>query len=211
MKYFTLLALTLFFLCSCDEDEAKVEDFDVVKTNHDTDYWSAENMPQTYYLLEEVRWLEKEGGLGNANPVINRAYDEALLESIEANMTELGYTKVATVDEQNPPDLLIGVQALATTFDQVDFIWDNWYDWWGFYDPWYPGGGYYPVYYQWTEGTIVIEMGDYDSLDKEKKKIDIVWLAGINGLVRNSQAGNLNFIKERVNEAFDQSPYLEVK
>ena len=124
-------------------------------------------------------------------------------------MGELGYTKVNTIDENNLPDLIITAQALATTYADIDIIWDGWYDWWGYYDPFYPG--WYPVYYEWTEGTIFIEMGDANTLDEEEQQIDIVWGAGINGLVRGSQSGNIQFINDQIDEAFDQSDdYLEI-
>ncbi len=212
MKHLFFGALCLLLLCSCDKDEANIEDFDLVKTIQDEEYWSnSENAPKTYYLKKDVTWLEKDG-VGNSNPIITRKYDTTIVASIEKNMEELGYTKISTIDDQNQPDLLIAVQALATSFNQVDFIWDSWYSWWDIYDPFYPlYPGAYPVYYEWTEGTIIIEIGDYKSLNKEEESIDIVWVAGINGLVRSTQTGNMTFIEERINDAFKQSLYLEVE
>jgi len=122
-------------------------------------------------------------------------------------MTLLNYTEITTLDQNDLPEIIIRANALATTYSQVDFIYDDWYGWWGVYDPFYPGG-LYPIYYQWVEGTVLIEMGDANSLDVQNEEIDIVWVAGINGLVRGSQSENIEFIKSRLDDAFNQSNYL---
>ncbi|MCF8714128.1 DUF4136 domain-containing protein [Joostella atrarenae] len=205
----SFLTATLF-LVGCNNDDDDISDYDQVITKNTETYWNTEN-PSTYYLVDEIRWIEDPNGIGNSNPNITRDFDAAILSSIETNMASLGYTKVSSIDDSNLPDLIIAAQAVATTYADVDIIWDGWYDWWGYYDPFYPGG-WYPVYYEWTEGTILIEMGDATTLNEEDKEIDIVWGAGINGLVRGDQSGNINFIQDRVDEAFDQSEdYLEVK
>jgi|GEM_PF-1540634 len=203
----SFLSITLL-LTACSDDDDDISDYDRVVTQHSENYWNTES-PTTYYLVDNIRWIEDQDGNGNSNPAITRDYDDAILSSIDLNMGELGYTKVNTIDENNLPDLIITAQALATTYADIDIIWDGWYDWWGYYDPFYPG--WYPVYYEWTEGTIFIEMGDANTLDEEEQQIDIVWGAGINGLVRGSQSGNIQFINDQIDEAFDQSDdYLEI-
>ncbi|MEL4308524.1 DUF4136 domain-containing protein [Joostella sp. CR20] len=205
---FSFLSLSLFTGCNNDDDD--ISDYDIVKTEYSRDYWETEN-PTTYYLVNNVRWIETDGGEGNSNPDLTRNYDQTILNSIDENMAELGYTKVTQLDEENLPDLIIAAQALATTYADIDFIWDGWYDWWGYYDPYYPGG-YYPVYYEWIEGTLFIEMASTSSIDVENEQIDIVWGAGINGLVRGSQSANIDFIEDRVEDAFEQSEsYLTVQ
>ncbi|APD05626.1 hypothetical protein UJ101_00073 [Flavobacteriaceae bacterium UJ101] len=205
---FFLKSLFLFFLIGClNDDSIDIASYDSVKVTYTEEYWNNNN-PKTYYLDNTIRWLENQDGFGNSNPSITRVYDDTILSSIQQNMNDLGYTQLAVIDSSTPPDLIISAQALATTFTDIDIIWDDWYNWWDFYDPWYPGG-YYPIIYQWTEGTVLIEMGDYASLDSQNKKIDIVWATGINGLVRENQIGNVNFIQNKVDEAFDQSPYLK--
>ncbi|MEX0274829.1 MAG: DUF4136 domain-containing protein [Flavobacteriaceae bacterium] len=202
------MVLVSVSLVGCnDDDDANIADYDIVKTQHSETFWN-DNAPTTYYLLDEVRWIEDEGGLGNTNPTITRDFDQTILASIVENMAGLGYTRVNTLDTDNLPDIIIRANALATTYADIGLIYDNWYSWWGFYGPYYPGG-LYPVYYEWTEGTILIEMGDGTSLNETEKTIDIVWIAGINGLVRGNQSGNLDFIASRIDDAFDQSSYLK--
>ncbi|WP_103070154.1 DUF4136 domain-containing protein [Aquimarina sediminis] len=205
-KTFIYISFFLTLNACHNDDDTSIEDFDIVKTQHSQGFWD-NNSPTTYHLLDEVRWIEQDSGQGNINPTITRDYDQAILSSINKNMTSLGYTKVDSLDVNNLPDIIIRSNALATTYSQIDLIYNSWYNWWGFYDPYYPDS-FYPIYYEWNEGTIIIEMGDANSLDIQKKEIDIVWIAGINGLVRGTQSGNIDFIESRINDAFKQSFYL---
>ena len=52
-------------------------------------------------------------------------------------------------------------------------------------------------------------MGDAKNLDEENNIVNIVWTAGVDGLLTNSSASNADFVSKSIEQAFAQSPYLK--
>jgi len=86
--------------------------------------------------------------------------------------------------------------------------WGGW-GWWGGYPGWwYPGG---VTTYNYTTGTIFIDLMDPLKINPDNQAYGAVWLARLNGVLSSSFTGSTNAvtrIKERINDAFNQSPYL---
>jgi hypothetical protein len=73
---------------------------------------------------------------------------------------------------------------------------------WGY---WYPYSGWcYPVAYTYSTGTIVISMAEPDS----QNEAQIIWFAGINGILEGGTAGISSRIDQNIDQAFNQSDYL---
>jgi hypothetical protein len=93
----------------------------------------------------------------------------------------------------------------------------GWYPggWWGWY-PWYPGGGWYPGYpgygytYNFSTGTVNITMIDPQRWDPNNPEVGPVWSGALNGLLGDTRAGASTRIRNGINQAFAQSPYLKV-
>jgi len=134
-------------------------------------------------------------------------YDQDMLNLVAQNMSDLGYTRI---DTPNPPatepDVIVTVGVTASN-NWVIYGGYPWYPWY----PWYPGWGpWYPPYWSaanYQTGTIIIMMADVSSGSNEQ--FPVVWEATLNGLLGTSSTNTLNRITTGINQAFDQSPYLQ--
>jgi hypothetical protein len=129
-------------------------------------------------------------------------------------MTRLDYERVPVDTTMDAPGFVIIVGVTVTdNYGQAYYpgwgYWGGW-GWWGGYPGYgYPGGS---VVYSYTTGTIFISMLDPDKDNIiDGNKFGAVWLVRINGVVSNSSTINTsNRITQRINDAFNQSPYLGV-
>ena len=207
------LGLMIITLYSCfPGDDLHIEELDIVATDYKPLYFAA-NSPVTYHLPDTVGLI---GIDPEYDPELTRELIDFILDQVERNFTELGYQRVDSIDTVNTnnlPDVVITVNALVVDIVGVGCV--PWYGWWGWYS-WYPGWGWgpgycYPVYaYSYRSGTLTIDMVAPEEFTVQTdQNFNRVWEVGINGLLRSSQAGNQTFIRESIDKAFQQSPYLE--
>ena len=144
---------------------------------------------------------------------IPRNNDELMINTVKENLRSLGYSELENPSLENLPDIFVTVQVTATEW--TGYVSYPWYGWWGWY-PWYPPGwgpGWGPVYpcctttYSYTTGTILVDM--YDVSESENENLIIPWNAAINGVAAGGQGTTR--IKTRLDQAFNQSPYLKVQ
>lgn len=182
------------------EDE---EELDTVTTLFDPEENFAQN--QTYALADEIVHL-CDGEVEDPDCIpISRAFDEEVLARVETEMDSLGYTRVA-LDPENPPDVIVQVSALAT---ENYAIVGSYCDWWYWYYPYYC---YYPPYWTTVEyevGTVFVTMVDPARIAADDR-IPIVWLAAVNGVLSTS-TDNLQRVLTGIDQAFEQSPYLNTE
>jgi len=188
-----------------------VADFDLVITLFDETYdYSA---AQTYAMPDSVVQLP------DSLQTIDPATQATILSTVEANMTALGYTRIANPDPANQPDVV--VLCSSTTQDWAAWTSYPWYGYWGWWGGWgyYPPGynpgwgwGYPPAggsAYSYTVGSIIITMMKAlpDGGQVTDMEAQAVWGAGINGLAEGG--GEQKRIEDAINQAFAQSPYLK--
>ena len=98
--------------------------------------------------------------------------------------------------------------------------WGGWYGWGGWWG--YPGGGYYPGYpgyccytsiYQYTTGSLIIEMLDVKNAEDEgdKVRIPVAWHGGLNGYAEGSARNRQARVERSMDQMFKDSPYLDKK
>ena len=202
-----IIGLSLFLIIgavSCYSDYGLTDsDFDIVGTYYDEnfDFTSA----KTYAIPETIFHVNDN------NP--DTQYDATILNSIISNLNDRGYERIADVDGSNIPDVIVFVA--VTSSEQAGAVvyppTYGWYPGWG-----YPGyGWYYPPYYggtvstySYTTGSVIIQMGDAKNPIVDEETINTVWLGGINGLLESSGASINVRIRESIDQAFEQSPYL---
>ena len=202
---FSILILSTLFLYSCYPDYGlTTSDYDTVITVFDND---ANFKKPTYAMPDTVVHFVEEG---TSEDDIDRSKDALILQTIENNMTSLGYERVPVDITSDAPGFVILVGVTVTdNYAAVSYpgwgYWGGW-GWWGGYPGWgYPGG---TVVYSYTTGTIFMSMLDPDKINSDET-FGAVWLARINGVVSNSSSSNVTTrITQRINEAFNQSPYL---
>ncbi|MCZ6701613.1 MAG: DUF4136 domain-containing protein [Ignavibacteria bacterium] len=201
---FSLVILSTLVLYSCYPDYGlTTSDYDTVVTLFDN---SANFKKPAYAMPDSVVHFVEEG---SSEDDIDRTKDALILSTIESNMTKLGYQRVAVDTTADAPGFVILVGVTVTdNYVRVSYpgwgYWGGW-GWWGGYPGWgYPGGS---VTYKYTTGTIFMTMLDPDKINTGDSTYGAVWLARING-VASSSLNTSARITQRINDAFNQSPYL---
>ncbi len=136
----------------------------------------------------------------------------ALIQAFRVNMEKLGY-----IYTPSNPDTQLGIQ--LTYVERTErFV--QYYDdpyWWLDYPGYWPAGYWgnwtgwyypYPVTYTYTTNALITDMVDLTSENPEGK-LEIVWSCYIGGPASYSIRNDVNRMKESINQAFVQSPYLK--
>jgi hypothetical protein len=174
------------------------EDLDVVYTNFDDEFNFVSK--GTFSIPNKI--VKINGNLieGEDPEFVKEPYGSQMLQKMEANMIALGWVKV--------PD--------PANADLVLFpaVWTNttvyyWYDYWCWYYPYYCGWGwgwYYPSVSTVTSGSLVMTLvADGEEFVEPSR----VWTGIANGLL--SGAYNTTRVNNAIDQAFEQSPYLNTK
>lgn len=209
-----LLTGVLIIASSCTRygDDVVNSETDIIATayNDNLDFGSID---RTFAIVDSIILIQDENEPPINEDAFYNLFNEPLLNKIIQNLESRGYTRV---DQEDNPGLFINAVANATVFSQ-DVFYPGW--WWGYpgypCDPFYPwwcgGGGWYPggvVTYSFTEGAMVIEMIDVNS--SEDAGLPVVnWWAGLTRVLSNNTSTNLSRALENIDQAFEQSPYLD--
>lgn len=208
--------------CYPGSSDLATEDFDVVATlyNDQTNFGSI----RTYAMPDTVMHItcdpNEDDRCDPDDEDISREHDTVILQTVAQKMNGLNYTRIPVEDitPENVPDVVITVQATTTTW--TGYVSYPWWGYWGYYPGW-PGWGPgwgpgYPVccatgVYQYTTGSLLLEMLDIREANEGLQEVPAPWTAGINGLLSSSSQSNRSRIVSTINQAFDQSPYLGAK
>jgi hypothetical protein len=193
---FYLLGIILLMVSCYPDDTMYYEDTDLVYTNYTETFDFASK--GTYAMPDKI--VKVTGNLteGQAPEYVQEPYNTQILNEIESNMTALGWTKV-----EDPAN------ADLTLFPAV---WTNttvvyWYDYWCWYYYYYCGWGwYYPSYSTYTTGTMIMGL---IAAGEEYVEPANVWTGAINGLLSGTY--DISRVKNGIDQAFKQSPYLDTK
>jgi hypothetical protein len=198
MKLKIVLYLSIFlYLASCYPGGVEYYDeTDLVYTNYDAKFDFAS---QGSYSMPD-RIVKITGNLisGEDPEFIKEPYNGQMIDRIESNMSALGWTRV---EDPEAADLVL-----------FPAVWTNttvyyWYDYWCWYYYYYCGWGWgYPSVSSYTTGTLVMTLvasGD-EYIDPSS-----VWVSAVNGLL--SGAYNVSRVNNAIDQAFEQSPYLNTK
>jgi hypothetical protein len=203
MKTKLFVAAASLVLAACYPDGPEyAEDTDVVITSFDEEYNFSEK--QTFAMPDQIV-VDVEIDEGDTiYEYMADKFATPILETIQANMEDLGYTRV---DVEDNPDLLL----TPAGFTSTTYFYSYWYDWWyGGYWGW-GWGWYYPPYYtvsSYTTGSFVMVLADPNqAADSPINRSPTIWLSAANGLV--SGAYNISRITDSIDQAFEQSPYLK--
>lgn len=137
---------------------------------------------------------------------VSKELTDLIVGDIHRNMTQLGY-QLEPDPANNPPDVV--VIAGAITEDQYG-AWLG-YPFMGGWQ-WYVGGsiGYSPVnvVYQYSLGTVTMDMVDYRDVPPDSASYSAVWTAAISGPLQRNVDNRAQRITDGIDRAFEQSPYL---
>ena len=136
----------------------------------------------------------------------------ALIQAFRTNMEKLGYIYLPS-----NPAAELGIQlTYVEKTDRYVQYYDDPY-WWLDYPGYWPAGYWgnwtgwyypYPVVYSYTTNALITDMVDLTA-GEENGKLKIVWSCYIGGPASNSINYDVNRMKDSINQAFVQSPYLK--
>lgn len=212
-KNLLLLSIVSLFAVSCykypdisvsDQDQ----DISITVYNKEADFKSY----STFEMTDTVSFIYSKNG--NVIDSILPFEDAAIyINTVRENMIKLGYTEMA----DGTADLFMDVNIIndvdAGVYLNVSYPGYGWGygGWGGYYGGWYYPY-YYPTYYYSSVGTILVDMidlNDFVSNPDGSKYYKAQWTGIIKGLLNNSSATNSR-ITTRINECFNQSPYLNI-
>ena len=208
-KRFILLAAAAVALASCqknpDWDDLDYEYLVYTQCDTTTD-WSAH---ASYYVPDSILVI------GNSEEPLYWKDGDAkkLVETVATNLDARGYTRAAAKEDA---DLGVQLSYISSTRYFVSYP-VNPYWWWyypGYWSPYYWGawGGWgyaYPVYYGYSENSLLMEMLDLTAPAGEDEELPVVWNAYVNG----DNSGYRTFDRDRmargIARAFEQSEYIQ--
>ena len=203
MKRLLLMAAMPVVLLSCyPAGPDYVEDLDVTYTTHRTDF---DFQSKSTYAMPDQIVVDVEIEDGDTTYIFMKdIFADPILAAIDDNLQSLGWEKVTLAQQ---PDVVVTPAGIKST----TYFYSYWYDWW--YGGWYGGWGwYYPPYYtvsSYTTGTMLITMAD-PNVDEDSpiNESQAAWIMAGNGLFTGDY--DLDRVIDAIDEAFDQSPYLDL-
>jgi hypothetical protein len=163
---------------------------------------------RTFVLPDTVMLVPRAG-----TPIgINAA--EQIIATIRGQFVALGWTEVPQTRESRPD---VVVLVAASTQIRSSLIDPDWFGTWGYLPFW--GAGVDPTWvwglsvseipYTYQVGTLIITMLNVRAPNVTRKRIPVLWAAGIDGVVGDPSTATRALVG--IAQAFAQSPYLRVK
>lgn len=175
-------------------------DYALVVTDYDPDYDFG--VQKTYFMPDTV-FIETNIEDPDLDKV--KEFQDMILDLVETNMSNKNYTRIDTVDAQIP-DMVMNVSALLIDNTGVGWVPSPCWSYWC----WWYGGGWYPYYYSYSTGTVLIQLGDpVENILDDEVEASLSWIAGLDGLLSSNVNNNIQGVTYGINQAFEQSPYLE--
>lgn len=188
-----LLAAVAFFSLGCyPETRDDVSEMDIVATQYD------ENVDFGVYLtyaMEDTIYDLAELDDPTYPSDLDRTFQDMIIALVKSEMAEVGY-QLLPEDSTEEPDLRIGLGAV-TVEGSLYYTWGGYYGYYGYYGR-----------VDYTIGTLMIMMADWATQDEDEGTVDVIWTAGIDGVLEDSTSRMSDRINRAIPQAFTQSPYL---
>ncbi|MFT4753089.1 MAG: hypothetical protein ACI9GM_001401 [Salibacteraceae bacterium] len=198
----------LSFLCivgiiaSCyPEKDRTIADLDVVGTvfGENIDFQAY----KTYILNDSVEILYDSS---EGKPDYPVETSNLILSTMNSNLMNMGWIEANPGDT---PDVYIEAVSWNSKVVGVSYYpsWGYWgYPSWGYPGWGYPGYG--TSYYSYTTGTLMMYITDVKNYPMDDSAPVIMWTGGLNGIL--SSGSSASRITRDINQAFGQSPYLNL-
>jgi len=193
-------------IAACYPDQINsVEDLSSVTTVVDSQ--APLESARTFALPDTV--IHAMRGSSTGTTLVGHEADAQLLARIRARFVERRWREIASFGGERP-DVVVLTAVLEQTNTGVAY--GGWWSDWGYWPGWsadYSAWGWgYPsaVTFTYQSGTLLIVMLDLRNGDTQRKRLPILWAAGIEGVLTLS---SLDGALAGIDQAFAQSPYLE--
>lgn len=201
-------AALLVTACEKTPDTGKLDDDYLVYTDYDAETDFAKFT--TFYVPDSVLIIDNSSN--KPKFLYGTPASELIIANYVKGMEQAGY--VRTLDKSNA-DLGMQVSYVEETYR---FRYYNNYPWWYGY-PWYWSFGYwgnwggwywpYSITYSYSTGSVLGELVDLTVPESTSKQLRVVWSSYISGLLNNDGTLNTAEVKQAIEQAFSQSPYLK--
>jgi hypothetical protein len=218
IMHWILFNVMLVLIVSCyPGGPSTAEDLDIVGTSYDKEFdFSAAS---SFSLPDTVIHLVTE----DQEDSLDREYDNLIIGRVRDQMIAYGY-KEEPLDSQNPADVVMLISTMSSTNSVLYFDPPWLWGYWGWWPGWsgypiapvwgpewalgFPAG--FPIYINYSTGTLFIAMVDPEESDLEEKTLAVTWLATLNSLLSGTNPETEQRIKNNIDQAFKQSPYLKI-
>ena len=194
--------------CEKTPDTGKLDDDYLVYTDYDAETDFAKFT--TFYVPDSVLIIDNSSN--KPKFLYGTPASELIIANYVKGMEQAGY--VRTLDKANAD---LGMQ-VSYVEDTYSFRYYNNYPWWYGY-PWYWNFGYwgnwggwywpYSITYSYSTGSVLGELVDLTLPESTSKQLRVVWSSYISGLLNNDGTLNTTEVKQAIEQAFSQSPYLK--
>jgi len=191
--------------CYPDQIINSVQELASITTVVDTEPPQPLRSARTFALIDTIIHPARSLGSG----LIGHDGDDEILARIRRRFIDDGWREITNVPAQRPD-----VVVLTTIFEQVNtgVFYGDWWSNWGYWPGWPTGygadwgWGVPGVEFVYESGTLLITMLDIRNGDPLRKRVPVLWAAGIQGVVTTTA---LQGALVGIDQAFVQSPYLE--
>lgn len=212
-----------FSSCQKDPDWDDLDNKYIVQTEKDSKVDFAKY--KTYFVNDTVYVV---GGSGNEKTekwnYKESARARGMIDKVISNMKERGYVRAEKPGDGSFPDYELGIQIvyMQNAYLYYGYGYTSWWDYWGAWNGGWYWGGYYPPYYafpiiySYATGSVIVDMIDNKAEEVEvpgehKPSKPIVWNAYATGQLSTSKKFNQQVVEWSIDQAFEQSPYLQAK
>lgn len=209
-QVFPMLFAVALLVAACEKtpDTGKLDDDYLVYTDYDAETDFAKFT--TFYVPDSVLIIDNSSN--KPKFLYGTPASELIIANYVKGMEQAGY--VRTFDKANAD---LGMQ-VSYVEDTYSFRYYNNYPWWYGY-PWYWNFGYwgnwggwywpYSITYSYSTGSVLGELVDLTLPESTSKQLRVVWSSYISGLLNNDGTLNTTEVKQAIEQAFSQSPYLK--
>lgn len=209
-QVFPMLFAAALLVTACEKtpDTGKLDDDYLVYTDYDAETDFAKFT--TFYVPDSVLIIDNSSN--KPKFLYGTPASELIIANYVKGMEQAGY--VRTLDKANAD---LGMQ-VSYVEDTYSFRYYNNYPWWYGY-PWYWSFGYwgnwggwywpYSITYSYSTGSVLGELVDLTLPESTSKQLKVVWSSYISGLLNNDGTLNTTEVKQAIEQAFSQSPYLK--
>ena len=209
-QVFPMLFAAALLVTACEKtpDTGKLDDDYLVYTDYDAETDFAKFT--TFYVPDSVLIIDNSSN--KPKFLYGTPASELIIANYVKGMEQAGY--VRTFDKANAD---LGMQ-VSYVEDTYSFRYYNNYPWWYGY-PWYWSFGYwgnwggwywpYSITYSYSTGSVLGELVDLTLPESTSKQLRVVWSSYISGLLNNDGTLNTAEVKQAIEQAFSQSPYLK--
>ncbi len=206
MKKLIIILMGIWIFTSCiapnPENSLSVEERDIYMSNYTA--VAKFSAYRTYSIVDSVYYYVQSGN-SYADGRQRLSDDITVLQTIEAEMTKMNYTKV---DFAANPDVVVDVSRISVTSTQTGVYYPSYNSYYG-YGYGYGYGGYAVAYsYQKTQMSLNIDMFDAKNLTPDNK-FQNVWSGVILGDLSNNSPNLQNRLNTGIKTIFSQSSYLK--